>query len=241
MELSITDNCYLELLKRCLTDSIYGSTKTRRRAEVGKGWPERAHTMIGLRRLDNIQYCIERILDDNIDGDLIETGVWRGGATIFMRGVLQVYNSTKKVFVADSFEGLPKPNPEKYPADEGDKHYTFKRLSVRKKEVKQNFRAYGLLDDQVIFIPGFFRETLPTAPIEKLSVLRLDGDMYESTWDSLINLYNKLETGGFIIIDDWGLLSCQSAVCDFREAHSINDVMENTDEPRNGVFWRKTQ
>ncbi len=88
---------------------------------VGRDWPARADSMIGLRRMDNIQDCIETVIRDDVPGDLIETGVWRGGATIFMRGVLKAYeDTTRTVWVADSFEGLPPPDPARYPADAGD-------------------------------------------------------------------------------------------------------------------------
>jgi hypothetical protein len=108
--------------------------------------------MIGLKRLDNIQFCIENIIKNNIEGDLIETGVWRGGATIFMRAVLAAYDITdRRVFVADSFEGLPKPNENKYPADKSDLHHTKEFLAVSIDDVKANFEKYGLLDDRVVF------------------------------------------------------------------------------------------
>lgn len=74
--------------------------------------------MVGLKRLDNLQYCVETVLRDGVEGDLIETGVRRGGSCIFMRGILAAYgDTTRKVYVADSFEGLPAPDPGKYPAD----------------------------------------------------------------------------------------------------------------------------
>jgi O-methyltransferase len=90
-----------------------------RRAE-GMDWPLSAATMIGLRRLDNLRACVERIVEEDVPGDLIETGVWRGGASIFMRGALEAFGDRERtVWVADSFQGLPKPDPEKYPCDEG--------------------------------------------------------------------------------------------------------------------------
>jgi hypothetical protein len=82
-------------------------------------------------------------------------------------------------------------------------------------EVKKNFEKYNLLDNNVKFLKGWFKDTLPSAPIESLAILRLDGDLYESTMDGLINLYSKLSKGGFIIIDDWGAFpACKQAVKD---------------------------
>ena len=204
----------------------------------GKIWPAYAHTMIGRKRLDNIQHCVETVLQNNVQGDLIETGVWRGGTCIFMRAVLAAYGAKdRKVYVADSFEGLPPASPDKYPADKGDKHNSFSELAVSKEEVEQNFERYGLLDDQVVFLKGWFKDTLPTAPFDQLSVLRLDGDMYGSTMDALESLYPKLSNGGFCIIDDYGLEGCKKAVDDYRKKHGINDPIEVVDWA--AVYWIK--
>ena len=205
----------------------------------GKDWPCYADTMIGLKRLDNIEYCVGEILKDTIPGDFIETGVWRGGATIFMKALLKVSNITDRiVWVADSFEGLPKPNEEKYAADKGDKHYNKTALAISKEQVANNFKKYGLLDDNVKFLKGWFKDTLPTAPIQNLALVRLDGDMYESTMDGLVNLYPKLSKGGFIIIDDWGAVKgCKQAVNDYRKEHGITGEIVTIDWT--GVFWRK--
>lgn len=207
----------------------------------GKDCPAYADTMIGLKRLDNIEFCVKKILEDNIPGDFIETGVWRGGATIFMKALVNLYDVKGKiVWVADSFEGLPRPNSEKYRSDIGDAHYVNKELAIGLEIVKGNFEKYGLLDDKVKFLKGWFKDTLPAAPIEKLSLVRLDGDMYESTMDGLINLYPKLSDGGYIIIDDWGAVKgCKEAVLDYRKEHGIVDEIENIDWT--GVFWRKSK
>ena len=101
----------------------------------------------------------------------------------------------------------------------------------------QNFKRYGLMDSRVRFCAGWFRDTLPTIPIRRLALLRVDCDMYESTLLTLRSLYPKLSPGGYVIIDDYGALaSCRQAVTDFRKEFDI-DV-----EPRQidwtGVFWQ---
>jgi len=207
---------------------------------AGRDWPARADSMIGLRRMDNIQYCVETVIRDDIPGDLIETGVWRGGATIFMRGVLEAHGETgRKVWVADSFEGLPPPDPARYPADAGDTFHRQGGLAVGADQVKHNFERYGLLDDQVQFLVGWFKDTLPTAPIDRLAVLRLDGDLYESTWQAIEALYPKLSPGGFCIVDDYGTLvdQCQRAIHDYRDAHGITEEVIDIDGY--GAYWRK--
>jgi O-methyltransferase len=209
------------------------------KAYEGRSYPpEGAETMIGFPRLDNIQECIVRILEEGVPGDLIETGVWRGGATIFMRGVLKAYGETERtVWAADSFRGLPRPSEEEYPADRGSRFWRSRSLRIGEEIVKDNFRRYGLLDSQVRFLPGWFSETLPGAPIETLALLRLDGDMYESTMVALRALYPKLSVGGYVIVDDYHLDSCREAVADFRREHSITDAIEKIDWT--GVYWRR--
>jgi O-methyltransferase len=208
------------------------------RAE-GRDLPAEAETMIGSLRLDNLQKCVADVLERDVPGDLIETGTWRGGAAIFMRAMLKAYGDADRVvWVADSFEGLPAPDPNSYPEDEGDRSWTHAELAVSLEEVQANFQRYGMLDEQVRFLPGWFRDTLPSAPIKELAVLRLDGDMYESTMVALNSLYLKLHPGGYVIIDDYGALHrCRAAVDDFRAAHGIRDELTWIDWT--GVFWRR--
>ena len=208
------------------------------RAE-GRDSPAHADTMIGLRRLENVEDCVVDVLGSGVPGDLIETGVWRGGTTIFMRAILRVYGDTvRRVWVADSFEGLPRPDTKHWPQDQGDEHFKAVHLAISLEKVRDNFARYGLLDDQVRFLPGFFRDTLPTAPIEQIAVLRLDGDMYGSTMEALKALYPKVSPGGYVIVDDYGGLEpCRQAVADYRAAHGITDPIERVDWT--GVWWRK--
>jgi O-methyltransferase len=205
----------------------------------GRDWPVLAHTMIGLKRMDNLQRCVQDVIEKGIPGDLIETGVWRGGATIFMRGILKAYGvKERRVWVADSFEGLPKPDPQKYAADRDDIHYRLRFLAVSIDEVKNNFARYGLLDEQVCFLKGWFKDTLPGAPIKRLAVARLDGDMYESTMDALRHLYPRLSVGGYLIIDDYGIVpACRQAVEDYRSTQAIKEPIQDIDGA--GVFWQR--
>jgi len=220
----------LALVKMQSTDKIL--------FEEGKGWPLYAETMVGYIRLENIRYCLEDIIKNKIPGDLIETGVWRGGSVIFMKAILKANNINDRiVWVADSFEGLPKPDAEKYPADKGDQHYLWDELKISKETVQTNFNKYGLLDNNVKFLKGWFKDTLPIAPIKHLALLRIDGDIYESTMDALKNLYPKLSSGGYVIIDDFLNDSCVKAVNDYRKENGIDDEIIKIDWT--GVYWKK--
>ncbi len=202
----------------------------------GRDIPEEAFTMIGLLRLNNVRALAERALVDAVPGDFIETGVWRGGATILMRGILAAHQVTdRRVWVADSFEGLPTPDLARFPADDYWSPLAG-WLNVSLEDVRANFDSLQLLDDQVVFLKGWFSESLPTAPIEQIALLRLDGDLYESTMDSLTNLYPKVSPGGYVIIDDYNLDSCKLAVDEFREKNAITAPLQIIDWA--GVWWQ---
>ena len=245
---------YLDLLKRSLTNTLFETEPDfDQKTElifinrfINHYIKGPAVSMLPLARIDHLQFCIEEILASDIAGDLIETGVWRGGATIFMRAALKAYRATGRiVWVADSFEGLPVPDAEEFPLEAKARQgpvmtKTYKHFAVSLEEVQKNFRAYGMLDDQVRFLKGWFKDTLPKAPIESLAILRLDGDFYESTRDALVNLYDKVSIGGYTIIDDYGETSwtyCRKAVDEFREQHEIEEPLERVDTK--SYFWRK--
>jgi len=209
------------------TDGMYGHD----RRVKGFDWPATAVTMIGLNRLSYLQEQVEAVLAEGIPGDLIETGVWRGGACILMRAVLAAHGVTDRlVWVADSFRGMPQglPAPE---------NWNFPQLAVPLAEVQENFRSYGYLDEQVRFIPGWFADTLP-GPVSALAVLRLDGDYYSSTMDVLRALYPKLSPGGYVVIDDWGFDFCRRAVNEYRAEHGITTPIQVPEE-KHAVWWRK--
>ena len=226
----------LELLRRVPFD--------REKRETGRDFPRDvpsgAMTMIGMKRLDNLQACIDAIVREDVPGDLVEAGVWKGGASIFMRGALAAFGDQHRlVWCADSFQGLPAPDLAKYPQDSDVDWHEDTWLAISLDQVKDNFRAYGLLDERVRFLPGWFKDTLPGAPIETISLLRLDGDMYESTMDTLTALYPKLSPGGFIVVDDYGIPqdTCRRAIHDFRDANAISEPILDIDGW--GAFWRR--
>jgi O-methyltransferase len=208
--------------------------------EVGLDWPAEAETMIGMKRLTSLQECVQTVLEEDVPGDLVETGVWRGGACILMRAVLAAYgDTTRNVWLCDSFQGVPRSDTENYKADKGIRaELAAGILGVSEAEVRANFERYGLLDDQVRFLPGWFKDTLHKAPIDRIAVLRLDGDLYESTIQALDALYPKLSPGGFCIVDDYlAVQACEQAVTDYRAEHGI--TAEIVDIDGTGVWWRK--
>ena len=267
---------YLDLLKHSLMGLIYRDPPLRNlvyeppsRTEpltvystfdlekrlAGQEWPSQAHTMLSMDRLNNIQSLIETVLRDDVPGDLIETGVWRGGATILMRGVLKAYGITNRtVWVADSFEGFPVTEVQ----GAGSQSYSSETIADNRrappKEIKMildelwsrtsceavrdHFARYNLLDEQVQFLPGWFCDTLPGAPIDQIALLRLDGDLYDSTYDALTALYPKVANGGFVIVDDYNTFDeCAQAVHDYLKTIDSEPVMQRIDQY--SVYWQK--
>ncbi len=236
-------NCctlYRDLMKASLTDLLYErDPKVRGLRYQGGDWPGRGYTMIGIPRLNNIEMAVDDVLKRGVPGDLIEAGAWRGGATIFMRAALKCRGiKDRTVWVADSFEGMPVPNVQQYPADAGYDASQEPALVATLEEVQNAFGRYGLLDERVRFLKGWFKDTLKDAPIEKLAILRVDADLYESTTDALKYLYPKVSPGGYVIVDDYGAMApCKKAVEEFRTQNHISAAIHQIDWA--GIYWIK--
>lgn len=274
---------YLDLLKKSLVNYVYGdeptpiSTKEMEHIRflspmddisafiegaklydpaskrTAKGRPKLAHTMVGLEVLDNIHQCLNQVLADNVPGDFIETGVFRGGVCIFMRGFLAANGCTDRtVWAADAFGDYGALSEREFhilcelqPRADRDKIKQAMQLvnetaiGIPLEIVQENFNRYGLLDHQVQFLRGWFANTLYKAPIDRLALLRMDGDVYESTIDALDALYPKLSPGGFVIVDDYHFHNCRKAIEDFRDWHNIADPIEEIDG--DSVYWRRSE
>lgn len=244
---------YLDLLKKSITGTL---DRAEPDAQAGGGRflvdflnhyiRGSAVSMLPTVRVDQLRACIEDVLARGVPGDLMEAGVWRGGAAIFMRGVLKAHGVNDRcVWAADSFEGLPQPDPVRFPK-EAAAHQgpvmrdAFKHLAAGLDEVKGNFERYGLLDAQVRFLPGWFNDTLPAAPVQRLALLRVDCDYYASTRACLDNLYDKLSPGGYLIVDDYGedeWTDCRAAVDGFRAERGIREPMVQVD--RSCWYWQR--
>lgn len=203
---------------------------------VGRDWPINAETMVGLRRLEQLSSAMHTVMAEGVEGDFLEAGVWRGGASIYMAAFNKVYRLNRTIVAADSFEGLPAPDNNQ-PVDADSTWHEFPYLCVSLNEVRSNFESYGLLDDRVQFLSGFFSDSMKRLTSKKLAILRLDGDMYDSTRDVLEIAYDRVATGGFIIVDDYSLKGAQLAVRDFLAARGIEVEYQKIDQ--DSVFWRK--
>jgi O-methyltransferase len=208
---------------------------------LGSTWRKRvtrfSHTMIGLRRLDNLDYCAASVFANDTPGDFLEAGVCQGGASVFLRGLQVAHGqSHRRTWVADSFRGLPA-STATADVDHDFAERRFPWLAASVTAVQDNFRTYGLLSGEVRFLEGWFSETLPQAPVEQLAILRIDADLYSSTRDVLASLHDRVSPGGFVIIDEYSAFEpCRRAVDDFRREHAIDAPLRRVDG--SGVYWQ---
>jgi hypothetical protein len=239
---------YLDLMEVVLTGSIYDDQpqsvfgKNQFDASIrnrGLDWPEKAFSMVGSARIQNFRNLIELAIIKDLPGDIVETGVWRGGASILAKAVLTAYGcKDKKIILCDSFAGLPPPDANQYPKDEGSNFHEFPQLAVSLEQVQENFKKFGLLDDQIMFVKGWFKDTMPHMEVKDIAILRLDGDMYESTLTPLKYLFDRVVAGGWIIIDDYEWIpACKEAVHDFLEERGLNFNIQKIDGV--GVYFQK--
>ncbi len=233
---------YLRLVKRVIRGILdEENTSDYDRPNNPKIMKDYAYTHVSGEAFNTLRACMEDVEKNGIVGDFVETGVWRGGITMFMKAFLHAYeNHERKVWVADSFEGWPPAtdDPDSWECNNQNLPW----IVVPIETVRNNFQRYGLLDDKVIFLKGWFKDTLPTAPIEKIAVLRIDGDLYDSTKDALEALYPKLEVGGYVIIDDYYYFpGCDRAVNEYRKKYNVEDPFFRQGPTCSGVCWKKSK
>ena len=211
---------------------------------LGNGNIHNRFTMITRNSLTNIEECLKDCIANGVEGDYVETGVWKGGSCILAHSVTENLDRNRSIWAFDSFEGLPPPDPASYPVDQGDTHHLLKELSISLEDVKHNFSLFEGKDTRVNYVKGWFRDTLPNNKVDKIAVLRLDGDMYESTILALDNLYPKLSMGGYCIIDDYIHKGARAAVDFFRSKHGIEDEILLADKAPGAYpvsYWRKSK
>ncbi len=194
-------------------------------------------SMIGPQRLRNVRWSAETVIRERIPGAMVETGVWRGGACLMMKGVMRALGETRALYLCDSFDGLP--IVESGP-DQPLRLHENPLLTAPLEDVRSHFERLGLLDEHVHFVKGWFSDTMGdvcAATADGIAVLRLDGDYYKSTMEVLEPLYSRVSEGGFVIIDDYYVYDqCRLAVDEYRAAHSIVDPIIEIDGM--GVYWR---
>lgn len=238
-------DAYLDLIKRAITnysylggDAAFEQFRCVTHYDVAHGeWRidplARPATLLTKSQLDLIEMAVLAVEEQGVPGDFIEAGVWRGGAIILMRALLNAYKiEGRKIVAADSFAGIPKNTRARNdPVD-----LWSDRWVASLEEVRGNIARFGLLDDRIEFVAGFFADSLKSLAGRSFAVIRLDSDSYDSVEESLVCLYPLLSKGGVIIIDDWHLVGCRMAVLDYRIRHRITEEIKVCD---GNAYWIK--
>ncbi len=220
---------------RLFTRRVGGEARAIR--AVGMDWPLDGTTMVGLRRLDDLQACVEAVVADGVAGDLIEAGVWRGGASILVRATLDSLGATDRdLWLADSFAGFTQSGRGELSQTPEDQWLDY--IAVSAGRVRENFRRLGYTEG-LRFVRGFFTDTMPGLAGRRWALIRLDGDTYDATRDCLKTLYPGLAPGGYAVIDDYGAVEdCRRAVDEYRERNGITEELETIDWT--AVRWRRS-
>ena len=169
----------------------------------------------------------EDAIKNNVAGDFVECGVFAGTQVAAMaRAAMNHSQSNRKIHLFDSFEGIPKAGVKDDHTitdliGKGDGELISTGVSVCSiEQVKSNMRSWRIDPSILVYHKGWFQNTVPDASKEigSIAVLRLDGDLYESTKVCLEHLYSKVSKGGYVIIDDYALNGCKLAVNEFLES-----------------------
>lgn len=238
---------YVDLVKRAITNFLYlgGSQEqdafrcvTHYDLEQSE-WKidplSRPATLLTKAQLDLVEQAVMAVHRQGIAGDFMEAGIWRGGVIILMRALIRAHAMAgRQVIAADSFTGIPKnTRAVNDPVDQWKD-----RWIAPLDEVRETISRFGLLDDRVEFLVGFFEESLKSMQGRRLAVVRLDSDSYDSVETSLEYLYPLVSQGGYVIIDDWHLPGCRLAVTDYRTQLGIRDTIHEWD---GNAYWVKSQ
>ncbi|MBP6455164.1 MAG: class I SAM-dependent methyltransferase [Chitinophagaceae bacterium] len=199
-------------------------------------------TMTSVERMFALYNATNYVLDNNIEGDFVECGVWRGGSAMMVAYILKNRNVLdRKIYLYDTYEGMSEPT-------EFDKTFdgsSAKNLLMQSKnketaiiwclasleDVQQNLRLTGYTEDNIFYIKGKVEDTITSkSPIHNIALLRLDTDWYESTKHELEYYYPKLQKNGILIIDDFGHWEgCKKAVVEYFKKNNITMLLQRID------------
>lgn len=198
-------------------------------------------TMTSHERLIALSRAVDYIVEQDIPGDIVECGVWRGGSMMLAaQRLMQHKSQSRNLFLFDTFEGMTEPtNSDK--DHSGESAADLLRKDNKENEagiwcianlsdVEKNVLSTGYDRSKIHFIKGRIELTLPFKQINKIAILRLDTDWYESTRHELNTLYDNVAPGGVIIIDDYGHWDgCKKAVDEFIKSRELKVYLHRID------------
>ena len=194
-------------------------------------------TMTSPERIVSLIRAINYVEDNNIEGSIVECGVWKGGS--MMAALLALKTNNRSIYLYDTFEGMSEPTKEdnSYKNESAQKAYLtkddyWKRIECHSSlnEVENNIYKTNYPKDKISFIQGKVEETIPKTIPDKIAILRLDTDWYESTMHEMVYLFPKLVKGGVVIIDDYGhWKGCKKAVDEYLLKQNIKLFLNRVD------------
>ena len=180
------------------------------------------------------------ITQNNIPGDVVECGTWKGGSAMICALTLLHFNSKqRKIYLYDTYEGMSNPTEKDVSLDEMSAFKNWNKINKKEEkifcyspleEVKQNVFSTGYPSENFIFVKGKVEDTIPETVPEKIALLRLDTDWYESTYHEMKHLYHKLSKQGVLIVDDYGhWKGAKDAVDQFFEEINLKPLLNRID------------
>ena len=174
-------------------------------------------TMTSEERMYTLYRSVEYVIKNDIEGDFVECGVWKGGSAMLIAMYLVKHNVLDRtIYLYDTYEGMPIPTSEDFKVGGDDKNNASKNWVNKKRddhndwcysphsEVQNNLLSTGIDSQFVQLVKGKVEETIPQVVPKSIALLRLDTDWYESTKHELVHLYPLLIKRGVLIIDDYG-------------------------------------
>lgn len=196
-------------------------------------------TMTSIERMFALYQAVQYVVNNKVHGDYVECGVWRGGSSMVAAlAFIKRNDISRKFYLYDTFEGMSQPGKnDKYFKGESvieswdsiskkDKIFCYAGLA----EVKENMVSTGYPENQIEYIQGKVEETMPGNLPEKISILRLDTDWYESTKHELKHLYPIVTQGGVVILDDYGhWVGAKKAVDEYFSEYGFQPLLQRID------------
>lgn len=227
---------FTEYLKQKKSTNSFGDFTNFEKEVIQKVKP---YTMTSPERIVSLMRAVEYIKKNDIAGSVVECGVWKGGSMMAALLKLKSYNENREVYLYDTYEGMSAPieydksfrNESAQEAYNVQSDYWERIKCISSlEEVQRNLASTGYPSRKIHFIKGKVEDTIPNTIPDKIAILRLDTDWYESTLHELQHLYPKLQTGGILIIDDYGhWQGCRKAVDEYFETHNIKMYLSRID------------
>ncbi|KKL50685.1 hypothetical protein LCGC14_2303040, partial [marine sediment metagenome] len=219
--------------------------------DVHKNWVETQVFKGGLTALPTLcatAAITSKILEQGVEGCLVECGVFKGSHPAVMQYICRFMGKRRLVYLFDSFEGIPKAGPNDCEGIaplvgrvDGDQIEPSGVSICSLNEVSGYMRKWGADPTMLRFVKGWFHQTLPTTDIGPIALLRLDADLYESTKTCMTYLYPRVVDGGYVIVDDWRLDGVKKAVCDALggEPQNYHEIPDGVgDSGQRPIFWK---